>query len=196
MLYVLSAGSFASAVDNVHALQSRMPESLRKAWPMVWEESVMHWERYGYIACSGMRRLLFRVDEDTKTHLTGIKFEAKQGAQPAELGLNAGNAAAATKAASGTAADALAAAAAADSGTAVGSAVDGDEAASAAELQEIELVDAVDAVMDVGGQASGAAAVKDQAESRLCAGAAAAAAGGVGGKVIEVTAAASVAVAQ
>lgn len=158
---------------------------------MVWDENVMPWERYGYIACSGMRCLLFRVNEVPKTHLKGITFEPKQGAQPDEIGLTS---TAAAKAASGTADSLAGAAAAAGSASVAGSAVESSEdEASAADLQEIELVDAV---MDVGGQASGAAAGKDQTESRLCAGAAAVA-GSMGGKVIEVTAAAaSIAVAQ
>jgi hypothetical protein len=165
------AGSFASAVDNVRALQSRMAQPLRKAWPMVWEASVMPWETYGYIACSGMRALLFRVNEDTKTHLAGVKFVAKQGAQPAELGLDAAKPAAAAAAAA--AADAVAAARSTEGGAEVA-------------VQGVEIVDAV---MDVGGQVHKVA--KDQAEAKLCGGAA------VGSKVVEMTAsAAGVAVAQ
>jgi hypothetical protein len=141
---------------------------------MVWEESVMRWETYGYIACSGMRALLFRVNEDTKTHLDGVKFVAKQGAQPAELGLglHAAKPAAAAQAVSDAAADSAADADAAEVGSAA--------------VQEVELVDAV---MDVAGQPHHGPA-KDQAEPRLCGGA-------VGSKVVEVTAAAAgVAVAQ
>lgn len=170
------AGSFASAVDNVRALQSRMPQSLRKAWPVVWEESVMSWEAYGYVACSGMRRLLLHVNEETRTHLAGLKFDAKQGAQPAELGLvpaePASDSAAAAPAVSGTAADSAATA---------GSTAGGAGVASAA-LQEIQLVDAV---MLVDGSACRVSAGKDQAAStkRAAAGAA-----GAGSKVIEVTA--------
>jgi hypothetical protein len=141
---------------------------------MLWEEPVMAWETYGYIACSGMRVLLFRVNEDTKTHLAGVKFVAKQGAQPAELGLGSN----AAKPAPAKAASVVANAAA-------DSAADGANVASAA-VQEVELVDAV---MDVAGLPHHGPA-KDQAESRLCGGA-------VGSKVVEVTAAAAgVAVAQ
>lgn len=95
-----TAGSIVSAVDNVRALQARMPPSERKTWPIVWEESVMQWESYGFIALSGIRNILFKVQDENKTHLP-LKYEAKKGADPSvlELHVEAGDAPAAAPAA-------------------------------------------------------------------------------------------------
>lgn len=57
--------SITCAVDNVRSLQAQMTPEDRQLLPVVFEESVMQWVDYGYIVCAGIRRLLFKVEQDS-----------------------------------------------------------------------------------------------------------------------------------
>lgn len=57
--------SITCAVDNVRALQSQMTAEDRQLLPVIWDDSFMSWWDYGYLVGAGIRKLLFRVKQDS-----------------------------------------------------------------------------------------------------------------------------------
>eukprot|EP00775_Hariotina_reticulata_P012462 gene12462-12597_t len=92
------AASIQCCVDNVRAMQSRMPEAERSLWPqlvghedsgqqVVWEPSVMAWPDYDILLQPGVRRMLFRMTDTEKPWHPGVpcRFELKQGIKVQQL---------------------------------------------------------------------------------------------------------------
>jgi hypothetical protein len=57
------AKSIVCSVDNVRALHLQMAPKERKDFKVLWEESSMGWDHYGFTFQAGVRRLLFRMDQ-------------------------------------------------------------------------------------------------------------------------------------
>eukprot|EP00878_Enallax_costatus_P007771 GHUV01008134.1.p1 GENE.GHUV01008134.1~~GHUV01008134.1.p1 ORF type:complete len:416 (+),score=108.71 GHUV01008134.1:316-1563(+) len=87
--------SITCAVDNVRSLQAQMIPEDRQLLPVVWEESVMSWPNYGYMVCAGIRKLLFRTQQESVVphFVTCPKFQSFPAGHPNVLRLAASGAA-------------------------------------------------------------------------------------------------------
>lgn len=72
--------SMICSVDNGRALVTALSAEDRKAWPIIWEPSVMSWSAFGNTFQAGVRGLLFKMRDQIRS--VDHKFEFHDAADP------------------------------------------------------------------------------------------------------------------